>query len=415
LESIGKDKIVVFDVEGVIIPKIRFLFFEVIGKIGLRSFIKAVFFGLLYEVGLMSLKNTLKNLYKLLKGYSFEQFINSFQNISLMPEVEIAFAELKKAGFKTILISSGIPKVALEKIGQKLGVDHVSGLEIGLSGECLTGDVWGDVIESMGKAVALQKILDNERFSSPFCIGVADDRNNLPMFQICNLKIGYNPDFILSYKSDHVVKGDLSEVIAVIKGSYKEKDHKVFAKTMIREVMHISGFFVSFICLYFLTRYIMSLIIFLVATLYVISETKRMHGINVPIFSDLTFLAAGKSEFKEFVTSPIYFALGIMLSLIIFPEPISYVPISILTIGDGFASIFGILLGKKCIPYNKGKKWEGTSIGFLFAFGASLLFVSPLNAFIASAIGMFVETLPLPLNDNLTVPLASGLTLIVLI
>ncbi|MEM2913968.1 MAG: haloacid dehalogenase-like hydrolase [Candidatus Bathyarchaeia archaeon] len=415
MEPKAKDKIVAFDVEGVIIPKIRFIFFEVIGRIGLWPFIKAAFLGLLYEIGLISLKKTLKNLYKLLKGYSFDRFINLFQRISLMPEVENTFAELKKAGFKTALISSGIPKVALENLGQKLGVGYISGLEIGLSEGCLTGDIWGDVIESEGKAVAFKKILDNERFSSPYCIGVADDRNNLPMFQMCHLKIGYNPDFILSYKSDYVVKGDLSEIIPIIEGNYKEKSHPVSTKTIIRETIHISGFLVPFLCLYLVSRYMMSLIIFLVATLYVISETERMFGIDVPIISDLTFVAAGKSEFQEFVTSPIFFAFGMMLSLLIFPEPIGYVSISVLTFGDGFASIFGSMFGKKCIPYNKGKKLEGTLFGFLFAFSASLLFVNPLKAFITSAVGMFVETLPLPVNDNVTVPVASGLTLMTLI
>ncbi|MEM2969848.1 MAG: hypothetical protein QXR63_02815, partial [Candidatus Bathyarchaeia archaeon] len=67
--------------------------------------------------------------------------------------------------------------------------------------------------------------------------------------------------------------------------------------------------------------------------------------------------------------------------------------------------------GNKQIPYNKIKYVEGTISGFTFAFLGSTLFVHPFKALIASAVGMFIESLPLPLNDNLAIPLSSGLAL----
>jgi len=412
LESKDQNQLIVFDVEGVLIPKIRFLLFEVVRRIGLKPFIKAAFLGLLYEVGLVSLKDALKNLYKLLEGLSFERFISIFQSVPLMPGAEDVFDELKKAGFKSAFISSGIPRVALEKLSEKLGADYVSGLEIGISQGRLTGEIWGDVIEPEGKAIALKKILSDKGMSSFYCIGVADDRNNLPMFRLCALKIGYNPDFVLSFKSDHAVKGELSEIVPIIKGKYEESRGRSLSKnSFLREVIHIGGFTVPLVCIYLVNRYMIASLIFLVTALYTLSETERMFGVNLPIVSDITSKAARKSEFQEFVISPIFYALGIIMSLILFPPPIGYVSIAVLTLGDGFASVLGRKIGRVRVSFNKSKKFEGTISGFFFAFLGSLLFVDPIKALFASAVGMLAEVLPTPLNDNLTVPLVSGITL----
>jgi len=40
-----------------------------------------------------------------------------------------------------------------------------------------------------------------------------------------------------------------------------------------------------------------------------------------------------------------------------------------------------------------------------------MLFVDPVKALAGAAVGILVECLPLPLSDNLTIPLASGLML----
>jgi dolichol kinase len=73
--------------------------------------------------------------------------------------------------------------------------------------------------------------------------------------------------------------------------------------------------------------------------------------------------------------------------------------------------MFGMKFGRTRLPFNKGKNLEGTIFGFLFAFLGAMIFVDPVRALIAAAVGMLVEGLPIPINDNLTMPLASGLIL----
>jgi len=54
---------------------------------------------------------------------------------------------------------------------------------------------------------------------------------------------------------------------------------------------------------------------------------------------------------------------------------------------------------------------EGSVFGFLFAFLGAMAFVDPVKALAAAITGMVVESLPLPVNDNLTIPIITGLAL----
>jgi dolichol kinase len=139
-----------------------------------------------------------------------------------------------------------------------------------------------------------------------------------------------------------------------------------------------------------------------------------MLGFNVPVLSTITWRATIQPEIYEFVTAPIFFALGIMLSLLLFPAPISYASIAIFTLGDGSATLFGKTFGERVFPYNKGKKAEGTLCGFLIAALGASIFISPLKALIGAGVGMIVESLPTPINDNITIPLFAGLALLLL-
>jgi len=412
LKGEKQNRLVAFDVEGVIIPKASFLLFGIIAEKGLYAFIKAAFFGFLYEAHLISIKCLLKNLYRTMEGISLERFLDLFERTPLTPGVKDVFKELKGYGFKIALVSSSIPRVALERLAERLGADFVSGLEVGLFGGKLNGEIWGDVIERGGKAIALKRILNNGEMPFHYCIGVADDRNNIPLFQLCDLKIGYNPDFFLSRKSDYIVRGELLGIIPIIRGEPMESGAYVSSESSIlREVIHLSGFSVPLICISMVNRYVVALLIIFVTVLYAVSEIRRMSGRSTPLISYITFKAAGKSEYQEFVTAPILYALGIVISLLIFPEPVGYVAVTILTLGDGAASVFGQKFGKRGVPFNRDKSFEGAACGFLFAFFGSLLFIDPLRALITSAVGMLAEVIPSLINDNLTVPLLSGLVL----
>jgi HAD superfamily phosphoserine phosphatase-like hydrolase len=407
-----QNNLVIFDVEGVILPKRRYLLFEIARKLNNKSFLGIILLGLLYEIGLIPLQSALKRIFKLLKGLPTEELLQQFRKMPLMPGAKEVLETLNKMGYKTALISSGLPEIFVKDLAKRIHADYAYGLEIQTTNNHLTGEIKGDVIEVNGKALTLKKLLKNKQLETHNCIIVADDRNNLSMFHLSTLKIGYNPDFLLSVRSDFVVRGDLTEILPIIKKDAKHHPQSVLSKEeLLREIIHIGSFLVTLVSKYLLGIHIVVTLIFAVTLLYIVSEFSRIQGIKFPIVSAITWKTALKPELYEFATAPIFFALGIMFSLVLFHEPANYASVVILTFGDGFATIFGKKFGKTVVPFNKGKRLEGSIFGFAFAFLGALIFVNPMTALIGAAIGMIIEVLPLPINDNLTIPLITGLVL----
>ena len=410
-----KPRLIVFDVEGIIIPKRRYLLFEASQRVTILSYIKMLWAGLLYETGLIKLETALRRIYKQLQGLPVDDLFQLFKKIPLIPGVEKVFQQLKHAGYKTALISSGLPQVFVEELATQLAADYAFGFELEVTNGHVSGQIGGDAIKPEGKALVLRRIMKKEDLMPSDCALVADDRNNLPMFSLCATRIGYNPDFLLAYRSDIVVKGDLIEVIPFLAGDTQPAQRSISKRDLLRENIHIAGFFVALLTMYLaLNHYWVAFVILVVTLAYIISELSRMLGVNIPIVSTITWNATLKPEVYEFVTAPIFFAFGIMLALLLFPAPINYASIAVFTLGDGFATIFGKTIGKHVFPYNKGKKAEGTIFGFLFASLGALVFVNPLRAILGAATAMIIETLPTPINDNLTIPLAAGLAMLLL-
>lgn len=404
---------VVMDVEGVVIPKRRFILLVALKRLSVVNFLKVLLFGVLYEIGFFSLGSTLQRIYSFFKGLSYVELFNDFKNLPSIPGTEEFIAELKDLGYKVAFISSGLPDVFIKNLAKRLKVDLAFGLKLGVREGRITGEVEGDLLKDNGKAIILERILAQQGLAPSNCIIIVDDKNNLPMFPFSSLRIGYKPDFIISFKSDYVTD-NLQKIMPLLKN--KNVSYSIscsFEKNEIfRKIIHIGSSLIPLICIYLLTRWIVSFLLLVVIVIYIISEIARLCDIEVPLLSNITQIAANKSELYDFIVSPIYFALGISLSLIFFPAPVCYAAILILTLGDGSSSFFGKLLGKHVIPFNKGKTVEGTLFGFVIAFLSCLFFVSPSISFLGAALGMLTEILPLPLNDNLTIPLVAGTSML---
>jgi dolichol kinase len=160
--------------------------------------------------------------------------------------------------------------------------------------------------------------------------------------------------------------------------------------------------------------YLVSAALFLMCVVYAASEFARNRGIDFPVFSMVTRKAAKSIlEINRFTIAPITFTLGIVFSLLIFPPSIACASIAVLALGDGFAGIFGVIFGKTSLSYNRNKTVEGSICGFVCAFLGSIIFVNPVNALVAVGVGMVVESILFPIDDNLLIPLSSGMALMV--
>jgi HAD superfamily phosphoserine phosphatase-like hydrolase len=409
--TLEKPRLVVFDVEGVLIPKNRF-FFEVGKSLGFIRLVKILFFGFLYEAGILKLQSVLRHVFKESRGVELETLTLIFEKIPSTPFLQNIFSQIKIRNCKIALISSGLPTVIVKKLADAVGADYAYGIEVETKDGKLTGEIWGDAIEPDGKLKILSQILTAEGLRLSDCIVVADDRNNRCIFMPGMLKIGFNPDFVLRVKADRVANGKLSAILPIIDG----KTHKrSFPSTndFVREDIHASGFFMPVIAS-LIGVPIVGALIFTIALTYTISELWRLDGRELSFISAITRHAASQSELNGFAAAPLYFAFGILFTLLVFPAPASYAAIAMFCLGDSVASLFGGLISTS-LPFNKGKTWEGSLAGFFFAFLAGTFFVSPLLAFIGAAIAMTVEVLPLPVNDNVLVPVITGVALTLLI
>ena len=308
----------VFDVEGVLIPKNR-LFFEVGRSLGLTPLLKVLFFGFLYEIGVMRLKSALRRIFMVTRGAKPQLFLQSLEKLPLMPNAKEVFASLKSAGYKTALISSGLPTFLVKKLADMFGADYAVGVEVGIKDEALTGEIWGEVIEPNGKLQVLNQIIKTEGLCFDECVVVADDRNNASLFLKGMRKIGYNPDFLIRTKADTVVNGKLSKILPVINGEKKSKALPS-RNDVFREMIHGSGFFVPVVA-GVISVPVAALLICIVIAFYVASELSRVKGKNMPLISTITRHAASQTELCEFTFAPIYFAVGIVLALLLFPVP----------------------------------------------------------------------------------------------
>lgn len=403
----------VFDVEGVLIPRNRFFF--LIGKsLGFIQLIKVFFYGFLYEAGLIPLKTALKHLFNDVRGMNIERILQIGARVPIVPGAETLFNNLKAQGCKTALITSGLPTIVTQLIADRLGADYAFGFEVGLNGDVLTGQIWGDVIERNGKLAVLRKLFRDESVATNSCAVVADDRNNASIFLQDIFKIGFNPDFVLRIKADRIVMGSITKLLPIINGEPKPLGIRPSRNDLLRETIHASGFFVTIIA-HFVGLIFIVVPTILILALYVISEYLRTVGKKMPIINYVTRKAASKNELYQIVLAPVYYAVGILLALLIFPVPANYATVAIFTLGDSIASLVGEYYGATSLPFNRAKSLEGSLAGFVFAFLAGAVFISPWLAVVGAAIAMFIEYLPLPINDNLLIPVFTGFVLTVLV
>jgi dolichol kinase len=105
-----------------------------------------------------------------------------------------------------------------------------------------------------------------------------------------------------------------------------------------------------------------------------------------------------------------YFMIGVSLSVCLLDKPIAILSILVLIVSDTVAALVGTSLGKT--PLFGPKTLEG-SLAFLLSAVLIVLFYPgvPLGCGLAGAfLATLAESLPLPLDDNVVIPLAMGLT-----
>ena len=125
---------------------------------------------------------------------------------------------------------------------------------------------------------------------------------------------------------------------------------------------------------------------------------------------------------KDFKKMPgkgaIFYLVGVILVLTIFPKDIAMASILILALGDSIAPIVG-QYGSIESPWNKKKYIEGSIAGAVIGGIGAMLFVGPLEAVLAAIAAMIAEGVGLkigvnPLDDNIVMPIVAGAVMLLL-
>jgi uncharacterized protein (TIGR00297 family) len=127
-------------------------------------------------------------------------------------------------------------------------------------------------------------------------------------------------------------------------------------------------------------------------------------------------------------TGILFYPLAVLLLILVFRARLDIVAAAwaILALGDGAATLVGRRFGRTRIPWNPNKTWEGTLAFVICASAGAMLLCwltqpnvdSPQSPwfvfgapFVAALVAALVETVPVRLDDNLSVPFAAGATL----
>jgi dolichol kinase len=131
---------------------------------------------------------------------------------------------------------------------------------------------------------------------------------------------------------------------------------------------------------------------------------RRLRGFFLRFFRSLI-----RSHEEEHLLGSTYFMIAALLSVLAFGDTIAIAALTFLIIGDTMAAI----VGKK---YGKPLYWGKSLLGSLACFVSCLIIGAALLdnqwVIIAGALAAAVaEALPVPMDDNMRVPIVSGLVM----
>ena len=178
-------------------------------------------------------------------------------------------------------------------------------------------------------------------------------------------------------------------------------------KELFRKIIHICSSFVPFFLKIIYWPTIALLI--LAGVSYSVCEILRLKGIEIPLISRVTEIAARKRDENKFVLGPVTLVIGILLAALILPLNCAKVGIYALAFGDGLASLVGKVFGKITIPGCKGKTVAGSLACFTAVFISTFVVCGNcLISLIIRTVAMLIEVLPLADFDNIIIPIAIG-------
>lgn len=186
-----------------------------------------------------------------------------------------------------------------------------------------------------------------------------------------------------------------------------------------RKIWHISGVVLIFLLFQILPTNFSKFLVVLGAILFVSMDILRKNNKNVNTFFIYYFKPIMRQHEINHLAGTTYLFLGVMILVLFFNPLVVSLSLLFLAFADPFASYFGLRFGRDKIYGDK--TIQGFFAAFLICAGLTILYLIYhdllldrviLVAVLAGIIGALAELVPIAkLDDNLTIPIVSGLGL----
>ena len=186
------------------------------------------------------------------------------------------------------------------------------------------------------------------------------------------------------------------------------------ARELRRKSIHLLGLVVP-ILYFFTSRDLIIIGVGALLTLVLAAELLKgvVPGVRV-IFLRIFSPILRSQEQKGGLTGATYFLIGSFLCILLFDKTLAIVCLCFLTLGDLCAALIGKQWGR--IKLFSRKSLEGSLACFVVCTAAALLIgLHPVVAIAGALVATLIELLPIGVDDNVTIPLISGLAMHLLI
>ncbi|MGB5826963.1 MAG: phosphoserine phosphatase SerB [Pseudomonas mandelii] len=140
--------------------------------------------------GELDFRASFKERLALLKGLDVSVLDSIGASLRLTEGAETLFAELKRLGYKTAILSGGFTYFA-KQLQAKLGIDYVFANELEVVDGKVTGVAVEPIVDAQRKADLLKELVHKEGLRLEQTIAVGDGANDLPMLAIAGLGVAF--------------------------------------------------------------------------------------------------------------------------------------------------------------------------------------------------------------------------------
>ena len=182
-----------------------------------------------------------------------------------------------------------------------------------------------------------------------------------------------------------------------------------------RKIIHIFNLVIPFTYLFFLESRFQALRILVPLTLFaIVLEYLRVRSAVIKkIFNNFLKSMLRIHEMDGKYTGATWVFISSTLTIAIFPKEIAIISLVYMSLGDTIAGLVGRKFGKTKF-YNKSI--EGSLAGLIVCLLSGYLvnLTLPLVVVFSGVFAaMFIELLPMPIDDNLSVPLFAGTIMVI--